>query len=359
MVKREWFDENQMDVSRVPPAKLGDLQRQLHSTAANQIEDPLSNFGSLLDHTSPVSTQFFEHIFAPAGGEAKPLNIVRLPSPRETPTETAAVDAGARSIGDVYPQEPSRHWRGRKRRAFALASVFVIGMAAGFSSRDHIRGQAEAFVSMLLAAIPGLDDAPILSANVTPDERMARPAAIAAVAPGMAHEGTTTPGDVTPVAMKVDAPLAPARDAAPPQSAEPKAARIVPMQPDGALISSATGSSRTSSSGDALKLPAKLASEATDGSAGIAPASNPSSDLSDTLGGKSGLTAAPKATAMPRQPLVPAKRQKWKKSEGSANGHKLDAGAAAAANPPATPAESTTPDQGPANPSFGARAGRL
>jgi hypothetical protein len=352
-----------MDVSRVPPAKLGDLQRQLYPIPANQIEDPLSNFASLLDHTGPVPTQLFEHISAAASGEAtQPLNYVPLPSPKETqdnPTETVAVHAGAGRIGDVHLQEPSRHSRGWKRKAFALASFFVIGMTVGFSSRDYVRGQAEAFGSMFLAAIPGLDDAPILRANAMPDERMARPAARAALAPATADEGATPSGEVTSVGMTVDAPIAPARGAAPPLGAEPNASGIVSMQPDGTLISSATGSTGTWSSGDAPKLPAKRASEATEGSAGIAPASNPSSDFSDAPGGKSGVTATQNVTAMPRQPLGPAKRQKRKKSEVSANAHKLDAGAAAAADAPATPPELTTPDQGPANPSLGARAGRF
>jgi len=180
-----------MNGPAVPPVKLGDSERRLKATAANQAcaEELLSKFAYLLDHTSlaPTSTslpkvaQLFEHVPGPAtpSGEAiQPLNNVPLSSSNEThDNPMAAVHAGPLLTGDVQPHEPSRHFAGWKPKALALASFVVIGTAVALGSRDYVLGHAEIYESMLLDAIAGLDDAPNPRGNVgnvMHDESMAQ-----------------------------------------------------------------------------------------------------------------------------------------------------------------------------------------
>jgi len=393
---------------------VGDPHRRLHATAANQTgtEDPLSKFAYLLDHTSVVQTQLFEHISPPASGV--PSSKETRDHPLET-VETATVQARARLIGDVQPQEPSRHVRGWKSKAFALAGFFVIGTLVAVSSWDYVRGQAEGYGSMLLDGIAGLDDAPTLRASVIPDGRVAQrpssetaeqpatpstaevppvadnaqsararadsseevvvdastpaaPVAPASATNATANRGATTSGvgvsNVTPVARTVDAPLASMSAAAPlafqTQGPQPKAVRTVSVRSDRTRISSAAGSIETSTAGDAVKVSAKPLSDTTNGSAGTEQASNPSSDLQEIPSGKSlaGVAANPSVAAeMPSPPPKPAKRQKRGKSEKSTNAPKVDA-AEAATNAPATPVEPPS-DQGSGNPPPGSHAGRL
>jgi hypothetical protein len=520
-----------MNVSAVPPGEPGDSQRRLHASPGSQTggQDPVSKFASLLDPTSPVPTwtssakvaQPIEHVPAPANEEAtRPSNTVPLPASKEThdnPTETAASHSRALPIGDAHRPEPSRRSRGWKPKAFALASLFLIGTAVVLSWRDYVYGLAETYRSMLLDAIAGLDDAPTLRANVTP-ERAAQPpsedtpstvratavagnahsardradsseeqavdasarAGTAARAPGATAPadvsarssgttavesatpstanavpvtddaqsarpgaegyekqavdatrragvvapapGATTPADMSarpsvktanesaalstanaisatddarsahpgaegyeeqavnasppvgafPPALGPNAPadvgaaktpLAPRPAVAPVRVGspipEPKLVRIISVRPDGTLISSAIGSSETSSSADALKLPAKRALEGAEGSAGIAPASNPTSDLPNTPGGKSEIAATPNDVAqMPSGLSKPGSRYKREKSEKSANDPKANA-AKTDANASAIRSEATESDKVPANTPVSAHAGRL
>ena len=175
-----------MSVSAVPPAKLGDSERHLQATAANQTdaEETLSNFASLLDRTSlaptwtslPNVAQLFESIPTSATEEStQPPSIVRLRhGKQDSRVEITAVHAGAVLIGDVRPQELSRHSRGRKSKVLALASLVVIGTVVALGSRDYVLGQAKIYESMLLDAIAGLDDTPTPSGNVARDERIAQ-----------------------------------------------------------------------------------------------------------------------------------------------------------------------------------------
>jgi hypothetical protein len=521
------FDENQMNVSAVPPAEPGDSQRRLHASRGSQTggQDPLSKFASLLDPTSPVPTwtsltkvaQPIENVSAPASEEAtRPSNIVPLAVSKETndnPTETVACHSGVPPTRDR--PEPSRRSRGWKPKAFALASLFLIGTAVALSWRDHVRGLAETYRSMLVEAIAGLDDAPILRPNAMP-ERAAQPPSEdtlstvrATPVAGNAHSardradkaasseeqtgdasapartvarasGVTAPADVgarpsgasatpstanpvqvtdnaqsahpgaesyeeqaidtTPpagIVVPAPGPTAPADMSSPSvksaiesatpsavdavpvtdngQSAHPgmesyeeqatkasppvgivapgpalsspadvgatksplaprlavapvrvgsaipesKAVRIISVRPDGTLISSAIGSSETSPAADASKLPAKPASEGAEGSAGIAPGSNQSSDLPNTLDGKPGIAATPNDVArMPSRLSKPENRHKGEKSEKSANAVKVNA-AETDANASAIQSESSGSDQAPANTPTSAHAGRL
>jgi hypothetical protein len=153
-------------------------------------------------------------------------------------------------------------------------------------------------------------------------------------------------------------PLAPRPTVAPvrvgPPIPEPKPVRIISAWPDRTPISSAIGS--TSSVANALKLPTKRASERTEGSAGIAPASNPSSDLANTLGGKPEIAATPNdAARMPSRLSQPGNRHKRERYEKSTNALKVNA-AEADANASAIQSESPESDQVPAT---AAHAGRL
>ena len=109
--------------------------------------------------------------------------------------------------------------------------------------------------------------------------------------------------------------------------------------PDWTPTSSTADSIETSNGGDALKLSAKPASEASMGSAGTAKILNPSSDLREMPGGKpsAGVAATPKiAEETPSQPPKSAKRQKREKS---ATAPKLNAAEADASSLPATSEE--------------------
>ncbi len=182
-----------MNGPAVPPVKLGDSERRLKATAANQAgsEELLSKFAYLLDHTSlaptstslPKAAQLFEHDPGPAtpSGEAiQPLNNVPLSNvPLSSSNEThdnpiAAVHAGPLLTGGVQPFEPSRHSANWKPKAFALASFVVIGTAVALGLRDYVLGHAEIYESMLLDAIAGLDDAPNPRGSVMHDESMAQ-----------------------------------------------------------------------------------------------------------------------------------------------------------------------------------------
>jgi hypothetical protein len=416
-----------MSASTVPPTKFGDSERRLHATAANQTaaEEPLSKFASLLDRTSLVSTStslptvapLSEHVPGPAttsGEDIQPPNIVPLRSSNEThenPIETAAAHVGAALADDVRPSEPSRHSRGWKPKAFALASFVVIGALVALGSQDYVRGQAEIYGSMFLDAIAGLDDTPSPRGNVMPDERMAlrtseappaaagppltmeRPQseharvdsseeqavdASAPAAPGVSAPApaTNAPADVgptqsgvgvsnvTPAATAVDTPLASVRAAAPvpigSQGSEPMPVRTVSAPPDGTPTSSATGSTEASTAGNALRLSAKPPSQATN--SGTAQASNSSfasREIPDGLSSTQVSTIPNVAAEMPRQPSKPAKRKKHEKSEKSANSPKLNAAEAAASSLPATSAEPPAAEQGATNPPQAAHPGRL
>jgi hypothetical protein len=518
-----------MNVSAVPPAEPGDSQRRLHASPGGQTrgQDPLSKFAALLDTTGPVPTwtssakvaQPIEHVQAPESGDAtRPQNIVPLPASKDThdnPAETGPSHSGPLPIGDAHQPEPSRRSRGWKPRAFVLASLFLICAAVALSWRDQVHGLAETYRSMLLDAIAGLDDAPTLRANLTP-ERAAQPPnedtlstvratpvagnthsardradssqeqavhtspppgtvapALGAAAPAdvSAHlssttaaesvtlsasavpatdgapsthpraesyeehavdaspqKGTVAPGanapadvsappsdktaaesatpntaravpltedaqsaslaaasseeehavDASPSAGTVahapapnapadagaaEMPLAPRPAMAPVRVGsripEPNPVRIISVRPDGTVISSSVGSSDTSSAADALKPPAKRVSEGADGSAGTAPASNPSPDLPSTLGGKPGIAAAPNDVAqMPRRLSQPANRHKREKSGKLANPLKVNA-AETDANASTIQSESSGSDQAPANTPTIAHSGRL
>ena len=177
-----------MSVRAAPPVKLGDSERQLNATGANQTEERLSKFAYLLDRTSLANTstslprvaQLFERVVGPAttSGEAiQPLKIVPLPSSTETPDnliEGSRSWRGSLLTGDVHRQEPSRQSRGWKPKASLLAGFVVIGTVVALGSRDYVRGQAGIYGSLLLDAIAGLDDASNPRGNAISDERMAQ-----------------------------------------------------------------------------------------------------------------------------------------------------------------------------------------
>ena len=491
MLDAEWFDENQMNVSAVPSAEPCDSQRRLHARPGSQTggQDPLSKFASLLDPACLVPTwtglaevaQPIEHVPAPASGAAtRPSNIVPPRGPKEThdnPIETAARHSGVAPTQSAHRLEPPRRSRRWKPKAFALASLFLVGAAVALSSRDYIHGLAETYRSMLLDAIAGLDDAATQRATAMP-ERAAQPPSedtlsalratqvagnaqsardsadrseeealgagpsagtvartLGATAPAgisarasaktaaesatpstasavpvtdnaqSAHPaaesseeealgagpsagtvarrlGATAPADISarasaktaaesatpsiasavpamdvgqsthPAAESYEsyeeqavnaspptatvapppAPNAPADGEAANMPLAPRPAvapvRVGPTipepKPDRTPISFAIGSSETSSAAAALKLPAKRASEETEGSAGIAPASDPSSDLPNTLKAKPGVAAIPNDVAqMPSLVSQPGNRHKREKSEKSANALKV------------------------------------
>ena len=393
-----------MSVRAVPPVELGDSERRLNATGANQTEELLSKFAYLLDRTSlahtttslPRVAQPFEHVAGPAttSGEAiQQLKIVPLPSSTERPDnliEGSHSWRGSLLTGDVHRQEPSRRSRGWKPKASLLASFVVIGTVVALGAPDYVWGQAEIYGSMLLDAIAGLDDAPNPRGNAISDERMAQLPSDATVsefatpstagpsvvadngqsARARADSSEEQAGDASAPAPPVSA-LAPTANApadlAATQSAvgvpnvTPAATTVeTPLAPGPAVTPLRVGSQIPEPK------PVRIVSVRPDGmplssaiSAGTARASNPGSDLWGKPGGLSsaGVTATPKvATEMPSQSQKPAKHQKREKPEKSANA--LNAAEAAASSPP-TSAEPSAAEQGPANPLQGAHAGRL
>jgi hypothetical protein len=302
-------------------------------------------------------------IVAPAPGAASPAGMSARPS------GTAAVKSATPSTANAVPVTDgalSTHPRAESHEEQAVHASPPAGTVApganapaDVSAPPSDKTAAESATPNTARAVPVTEDAQ--SAHLAAETSEEEQAVDASPSTGTVARASApnAPADAGAAEM----PLAPRPAIAPVRVGsripEPSPVRTISVRPDGTLISSSIGSSNTSSAADALTPTAKRVSEGADGSAGTAPASNPSSGLPNTLGGKPGIAAAPNDVAqMPTRLSQPGNRHKREKSGKSANALKVNA-AETDANASTIQSESSGSDQAPANTPTIAHAGRL